>query len=84
MQNEIIIHPDKNRTIIGKLAHELAFHRWEELIKYDPKIESRPRFTVVEIPELQEDEIIIRAVQNTREGAMRYMKENRVLVCLAD
>lgn len=84
MKNKIIIHPDKNRTIIGKLAHELAFHRWEELLKYDSEIESRPRFTVVEIPELQEDEIIVRAGQSTREGAAKYMKENRVLVCLVD
>lgn len=74
MQNEIIIGPDKTRTIIGPLAHKLAFERVKAAYF---SLEETERYHVFEH---NGDRWVHRAGQSTRKGAEEYMRPGRVLV----
>lgn len=75
MINEIIINPDGCRTLIGSLA--CRFVSKLELPKVC-RLSDDEKFFVFEVT--PEDKVICRAGQSTRDGAMRYMAPNRVLV----
>lgn len=77
MNNEIIVHKDQCFTLVGALAHKLAFESRSEVPCFQA---GRNKFFVMEAPQSIGDFWILRAGQSTREGALRYMTENRVLV----
>lgn len=79
MNNEIVIHQDGTRTIIGKLAHKIAFDHelWNQI-----KSHCLPTFfAVIEIDEHHnQTKWELRANQSTISGALKYMACDRVLV----
>lgn len=75
MINEIIINPDGCRTLIGGLAC-----RFVSKLKLPNvfKLSDDEKYFVFEVT--PDDKVVCRAGQSTRDGAMRYMSESRVLV----
>jgi len=80
--NEIIIHQGGTRTVIGELAHKIAYdtEMWESI-----KSHCLPTFfAVIEIDEGDEyhdqPKWALRANQSTIAGAHKYMACDRVLV----
>lgn len=71
--NEIIISQDGTMLIVGPQAHSHAKLFRKELLTL--RAITRNRFYVYEV-----SNSICRAAQSTKEGAMQYMSQDRILV----
>lgn len=74
--NEIILRESGN-TYVGELANKFSFHKFS--LPKVTKLSPDERFHVFEVI-TDTGEVIHRAAQSTRELALTYMADNRVLV----